>query len=813
MNFAELIIYLFNLGVAMGAVLAFIAIAYNGIKLLNSTGNPPSVSEAKKNIINSLLGLAVLLVSYLLLTTINPDIVKLQNISLGGFTISIPVVTPGTTTKSLEPASFQELPIGTITEDVLAGTSSTRNKLPCYEYEHKYKDSGERIIIGNTVDQNGDGKIDGSDILLDKDPFYCMKLLSDAVQKKTEIHLNKLIDDLDKLMKTGCKCSGDSCYYSYNPFSSAGQVFGGFGRSCSTCTSYCQNCCGSSTGCPSALNNSFTDIGGGHLQYKHDPCSNRTEINCKRQEIKQLLDGAKPDKICYDKEFLKEEAPGNLFTIKQGLERMLAFKAYFVETTKDLVDAELKTKEPAGQRITLAEFYKIDSEESEKSITKEQYGNYNIFRYCSEYECLQESASGACIKGKLSDGKRICKIKSGIEQYFYDGDPVTFYFYSPYSYEYTKEEALFSTNKCSIFDRDNTKGVYSGVIPIGEVVDQTEEWGNEVASRIQGVIDEIQNIYDTGTAISDLPQNCDCSNCTHKASNCCYSPACGCEEGPCCGSWSVNSCYECEPSMRKCSSGSNGVCYSYETRSYQGCSSFCGPEPDEDEAADDYWVCPYANFCSLVRKIYVAQNIASSCFEKSDDEEEQAIRDKNLNETGYLQRMEAKENILMGISKTEIKDDKEYEEGETVDLTKTVCDNWLQYDTKKLTCNGGLSKGETVTNRFTLLQKLNLSRTRMNGCVTGFGEPYKQSSTQSRVFTCLEGINLVKIDNLEMGTVFPYPSTNSLGYYNCYPYNLSILTAEQKKKCFENPDRYGDSSNPGCQMEIKTYMDNYYCCE
>lgn len=819
MNFAELIIYLFNLGVAMGALLAFVVIVYNGIKLLNSTGNPPSISEAKKNIINSLLGLAVLLVSYLLLTTINPDIVKIQNISLGGLSISVSILSTQPAADQLESAPFQEIPIGTITEDVLAPTSSTRNSLPCYEYEHKYKDSEGNIIMGNTIDQNGDGEIDANDIVLDKDSFWCMKILSDAIEKKTEIHLSKLIDDLDKLMKAGCKCSGDSCYYSYQPNLKEAEIYPPYGKSCGSCKTLCQNCCGSASGCPSAPDNPSTDMGG-YVQYLHDPCSNRKEIDCKRQEIKQLLYGEEPDEICYEKKFI-EKAPENLFTIKQGLERMLAFKAYFVRTAEDLSDAELLTKEPFGQRLTLAEFYRTEEEETGKVVTRSQFGSYNIFRYCSDYQCIKtEEVGGAkvCVEGKLSREKRLCKTSSGVEQYLYDGDPITFYFNSPYSYELTEEEKTYSTNTCSIFDRNNKNGVYSGVIPIGEVVDQTEEWAEEVIDRIQGVIDQIQNIYDAGSSIADIPAGCDCSHCTHKASNCCYHPACGCDGDDCCGTWSSHSCYECEPLNRLCLSGANGTCTSYGERSYQGCSDFCGALPEEKEAAEDYWVCPYGSFCTLVRQIYEVQNIDDSCFRKTDDEDEQEIREESLNNStymvGYLQEMEARENILMEISKTEVKDDEEYDdEAVAIDLTKSVCANYLQYDTKDYVCDEELNKEETVSNRLTLLEKLTFSRTRMNGCITGYGDSYKQSSTQSRIFTCVEGLNLIKVDDLVLDTAFPYPNTNSLKYYNCYPYNRSDLTEEQNKKCFENPDRYGDSSNPGCQMEVRDYMDNYYCCE
>ncbi|MDD2496346.1 MAG: hypothetical protein PHE29_14300, partial [Tissierellia bacterium] len=184
-----------------------------GIKLVESRGNPSEIEDAKKKIINSLIGLTVLLTSYILLTTINPDIINIQNINLGGVNISVPVINPTTPKEEVKNYVFEEIPLGTITEGILMGNSSKKNGLPCYEYENdltKIKDKDGRIIIGDTIDQNKDGIINSDDYLLNKDIFYCMKLLDQAIKNKTEYHLKELINQLDVLLQNSCSCN--NCY-------------------------------------------------------------------------------------------------------------------------------------------------------------------------------------------------------------------------------------------------------------------------------------------------------------------------------------------------------------------------------------------------------------------------------------------------------------------------------------------------------------------------------------------------------------------------------------------------------------------------
>ncbi|MEK7531262.1 MAG: hypothetical protein AAB573_05355 [Patescibacteria group bacterium] len=67
----------FNLAIAVGAVAAVVMIAYGGIEYMLSSALPQQ-QDGKKRIRNAFLGLAILLLVYLILYVINPDLVSLR---------------------------------------------------------------------------------------------------------------------------------------------------------------------------------------------------------------------------------------------------------------------------------------------------------------------------------------------------------------------------------------------------------------------------------------------------------------------------------------------------------------------------------------------------------------------------------------------------------------------------------------------------------------------------------------------------------------------------------------------------------------
>ena len=92
----------YNFALMIGGVLAFGAIVWGGILYASSAGNSGKQSEGKEWIKSALLGLLLLAGAYLILYTINPNLVSLSLPTLQPVNITAPVVGSGsgTTTTS-----------------------------------------------------------------------------------------------------------------------------------------------------------------------------------------------------------------------------------------------------------------------------------------------------------------------------------------------------------------------------------------------------------------------------------------------------------------------------------------------------------------------------------------------------------------------------------------------------------------------------------------------------------------------------------------------------------------------------------------
>lgn len=84
-------IYIWSLGVA--ALLALCAIVFGGYMTLTAAGNAQRATTGKSYIWSSIIGLVLLFGAYLLLNTINPDLVNF-NFTLPNPNASTPAVNP-----------------------------------------------------------------------------------------------------------------------------------------------------------------------------------------------------------------------------------------------------------------------------------------------------------------------------------------------------------------------------------------------------------------------------------------------------------------------------------------------------------------------------------------------------------------------------------------------------------------------------------------------------------------------------------------------------------------------------------------------
>jgi len=106
--------YLFNIAIATIGIIAMIALTWGGIIYFSSIGNPDRMKEGKERIKSAGLGLVILLLSYLILVTINPQLVIL-NIP-GLIPITFDYKTPEPIEVKQASLIMEELPLGQLVE-------------------------------------------------------------------------------------------------------------------------------------------------------------------------------------------------------------------------------------------------------------------------------------------------------------------------------------------------------------------------------------------------------------------------------------------------------------------------------------------------------------------------------------------------------------------------------------------------------------------------------------------------------------------------------------------------------------------------
>lgn len=170
-----------NYIISISAMLGGLAIVIGGVLWIISGLRGGSNSEAKDWIKSGVLGLFLLTGAYIILSTINPALV---NPKIGKLLNVIPFV--GTHVSDLngpQKIYYKEIPMGTLTETVLAKT------INCYDFD----DMGDPIKGGN------------GPTLLNHDRADCLLKLNGAIEKKSKI-IKNLSTKIAELMEK-CSCS------------------------------------------------------------------------------------------------------------------------------------------------------------------------------------------------------------------------------------------------------------------------------------------------------------------------------------------------------------------------------------------------------------------------------------------------------------------------------------------------------------------------------------------------------------------------------------------------------------------------------
>ena len=222
--------YFFNIGMAVAGILAVTVIAFGGIYYLISLGRGKFTNEGKQWIKAGVFGLLLLISSYLITYTINPDLVnfRLQKLFPVGF-----LGLPGDHTLPGPPfTTYEEIPLGTLTETLLS------RQIHCYDFDNNGNPLEEEV-------KTDDGELIMGPTLLNNDRADCLLQLTKTGTRIAEL-IKKLSDEIVKLMEL-CRCE-DKCATTYSADSpgACGAPVNGqclTGTACKALPGGSNNCC------------------------------------------------------------------------------------------------------------------------------------------------------------------------------------------------------------------------------------------------------------------------------------------------------------------------------------------------------------------------------------------------------------------------------------------------------------------------------------------------------------------------------------------------------------------------------------------
>ncbi len=82
MNFADLVVWAYYGIITFSTAAAFGMIIWGGMEYITSFGNLSKMSSGKEKIENAVIGLLIILISYLILQTINPQLLVMPQVQI-----------------------------------------------------------------------------------------------------------------------------------------------------------------------------------------------------------------------------------------------------------------------------------------------------------------------------------------------------------------------------------------------------------------------------------------------------------------------------------------------------------------------------------------------------------------------------------------------------------------------------------------------------------------------------------------------------------------------------------------------------------
>jgi len=129
MSLTALVSAIFNFLLIIAGLAAFIMIVWGGVKYLTSAGDPARTKDAKNQVFMAILGLIILFSSWMILNTINPNLVDIKKPADLPPPMEIEQPEPPVGPPAETPAAFDYIPLGQIIDDLVMQEKETLPKM------------------------------------------------------------------------------------------------------------------------------------------------------------------------------------------------------------------------------------------------------------------------------------------------------------------------------------------------------------------------------------------------------------------------------------------------------------------------------------------------------------------------------------------------------------------------------------------------------------------------------------------------------------------------------------------------------------
>lgn len=196
----DYISYIYKFAIGSAGFLAMLMLVIGGIRLISAGGNPQAIVKAREQILNSIIGLAIILLSASIINLINPDLLVLKEASVSQYTPGVDFETLAKEWKEKHTPSGG----GSSSSTLYVGAVYNAGKKidDCYIPEELYTGNEDLIILKYLISGNAEGyTCDNLD--QNENSIYCDTLAFSSDDWEKE---DAKIEFCEKICEIGSSC-------------------------------------------------------------------------------------------------------------------------------------------------------------------------------------------------------------------------------------------------------------------------------------------------------------------------------------------------------------------------------------------------------------------------------------------------------------------------------------------------------------------------------------------------------------------------------------------------------------------------------